>query len=204
MNGFSYVVARDYGFAPNPFGQYCTLATCKPQIRESASKDDWIVGIGSKRHGQQNKMVFMMRVDEKLDYNTYYNSEQFSYKKPVLNGSLKQMYGDNIYHLDEDGRTWIQDNSHHSNEDGSPNQSNMDRDLKSSNVLISEKFWYFGSKAINFPSEYYSFCSIGRGYKRINDTDMNKLVEWISGLYIAGFHGYPQQFISFERYDGQR
>ncbi|MFH1865797.1 MAG: hypothetical protein ABIK85_07930, partial [Candidatus Eisenbacteria bacterium] len=37
MRLFSYIVARDYGFAPNPFCGVCTLATCKPKIRESAS-----------------------------------------------------------------------------------------------------------------------------------------------------------------------
>ena len=26
---FSYVVDHDYGFAPNPFGGFCTLAKCK-------------------------------------------------------------------------------------------------------------------------------------------------------------------------------
>ena len=33
MKLFSYVVARDFAFAPNPFHGYCTLATCKPIIR---------------------------------------------------------------------------------------------------------------------------------------------------------------------------
>lgn len=47
MNLFSYIVARDYGFAPNPFPPYCTLATCKPGIRNSAQKGDWIIGLGS-------------------------------------------------------------------------------------------------------------------------------------------------------------
>ena len=33
---YSYVITRDYGFAPNPFGGICTLATCKPGIRNHA------------------------------------------------------------------------------------------------------------------------------------------------------------------------
>ena len=41
MNLYSYVITRDYGFAPNPFWNICTLATCKPQIREHALKGDW-------------------------------------------------------------------------------------------------------------------------------------------------------------------
>lgn len=41
---YSYVVARDFGFAPNPFHGYCTLATCKPDIRATASVGDWVIG----------------------------------------------------------------------------------------------------------------------------------------------------------------
>ena len=44
MNLYSYVITRDYGFAPNPFWNICTLATCKPQIREHALKGDWVAG----------------------------------------------------------------------------------------------------------------------------------------------------------------
>ena len=46
MRLFSYVVARDYGFAPNPFYEMCTLATCKPRIRKLLS-----VVIGSSGQG---------------------------------------------------------------------------------------------------------------------------------------------------------
>lgn len=34
---FSYILTRDYGFAPNPFNGTCTLATCKPKIRATAN-----------------------------------------------------------------------------------------------------------------------------------------------------------------------
>ena len=53
MRLFSYVVARDYGFAPNPFFGVCTLATCKPIVRRVAAIGDWIVGTGSKANGRQ-------------------------------------------------------------------------------------------------------------------------------------------------------
>ncbi len=44
---YSYVVRYDSGFAPNPFYGYCTLATCKPDIRRGAEVGDWVVGSGS-------------------------------------------------------------------------------------------------------------------------------------------------------------
>ena len=43
---YSYVMTHDYGFAPNPHGEYCTLACCKPRIRSSAGVDDLVIGTG--------------------------------------------------------------------------------------------------------------------------------------------------------------
>ena len=49
---FSYVVDRDLGFAPNPYGGFCTLAHCKfsisgkKKIVELAKIGDWIAGTG--------------------------------------------------------------------------------------------------------------------------------------------------------------
>lgn len=45
---YSYIVAEDNGFAPNPFGKACTLACCKPDIRQHAKTDDWILGFTPK------------------------------------------------------------------------------------------------------------------------------------------------------------
>lgn len=55
---YSYVITRDYGFAPNPFWNVCSLATCKPQIRQHASVGDWIAGFGGKNTEVPHKMVF--------------------------------------------------------------------------------------------------------------------------------------------------
>ena len=44
MKLYSYIVARDFGFAPNPFYGFCTLATCKPKIakdRYGWRLDNW-------------------------------------------------------------------------------------------------------------------------------------------------------------------
>jgi hypothetical protein len=34
----------DTGFAPNPFHDFLTLATCKPDIRKKAQIGDWVLG----------------------------------------------------------------------------------------------------------------------------------------------------------------
>jgi hypothetical protein len=76
---FSYVVDHDLGFAPNPFGGFCTLAKCKygskkRNIIEMAEKGDWIAGTGganltkSAGHG---KLIYVMRVDDKIPLAEY-------------------------------------------------------------------------------------------------------------------------------------
>ena len=77
----------DAGFAPNPFWGYCTLATCKPKVRLRAEVGDWIVGMGSKvlekRYGiGYFKLIYAMRVDEKLTFEQYSKDPRFRDKIP--------------------------------------------------------------------------------------------------------------------------
>jgi len=62
MSVFSYIVTHDSGFAPNPFWGFCTLACCKPMIRKTAVRGDWIVELSPKKLG--NRLVFVMEVTE--------------------------------------------------------------------------------------------------------------------------------------------
>src|SRR5277367_3966839 len=144
MTLHSYVVARDYGFAPNPFFGICTLATYKPIIRKAAKVGDWIVGTGSAAYGFVGRLVYIMKVDKILDYSGYWLDPRFQNKKPNLRGSLKQAYGDNIYHWDSESDQWIQENSHHSQKDGSANCANVVQDTQTVNVLIGRDFVFWG------------------------------------------------------------
>ena len=208
MRCYSYIVARALGFAPNPFGGYCTLATCKPRIREGAQVGDWIIGTGSSKMGLKGKLIFAMQVYEKLKFNDYWNDNRFQNKKPVLNGSLKQMYGDNIYYFDDVTNEWSQTDSHHSNKNGSPNKYNMERDLQGPHVLVSKKFYYFGKAAELIPTRFrndngYNMCMTGQGYKyKLPEDFINDFIRWVKGNFEKGYHGNPSQFDKFERYDG--
>lgn len=208
MKMFSYVVRRDFGFAPNPFGKHCTLATCKPEIRTAANVGDWVIGTGSadKSVGLGDNIVFAMCVEEKMRFDQYWNDTRFKYKRPLMNGSLKQTYGDNIYHLDEEGQNWIQENSHHSLEDGSQNTRNKNKDLKSQFVLISEHFWYFGRSAVPIPGNLCdSIRKKGQGHKSncISEEVITEFVQWITDSFPLGYNGKPRQFNLFERYSGR-
>ncbi len=208
MKLFTYVVARDYGFAPNPFFGYCTLATCKPGIRATASKGDWVVGTGAKtKYDRVGYLIYAMRVDEVMDYDSYWNDLRFICKKPVMNGSLKQLYGDNIYHRFE-GR-WVQVNSHHSLDTGNPNLKNIEHDTSSNLVLIARKFVYYGSAAPLIPKKFRQYrstnedlCCPGRRYA-IKSPELTAAFEsWLESRGEWGVRGMPLEFDSHKRFIG--
>ncbi|MFK5949296.1 MAG: hypothetical protein QM500_11070 [Methylococcales bacterium] len=174
---YIYVVDRDFGFAPNPFHRYCTLATCKPQIREHAQVGDWIMGVGGRRLKATGKCVFLLRVSEILTFNEYWADMRFQKKKPVRNGSLVMMVGDNIYHQQVGSESWVQEDSHHSNQDGTCNTENLKRDTTSTNVLVSEHFYYFGKCAPSVDLASIGYKNhIGHGKKSFSDKDIASFI----------------------------
>lgn len=192
---FTYVVRYDVGFAPNPFHGFCTLATCKPGIRRTAKTGDWIAGVGSRQKGQDGLLVFAMRVDDAISYDAYWSDTRFERKKPNRAGSLKQRYGDNIYHRAPDSESWFQEDSRHSLADGTPNTDHIRRDTSAPRVLISQTFAYYGDQAVDIPAEFRNWagldiCSGGRGYRRQFPDDLrNAFIKWLEpqgGERIAG------------------
>ena len=199
MNLFSYIVRYDSGFAPNPFYDYCTLATCKPSIRGTGEIGDWIVGCGSadKKINQGGKLVYVLQISEKLSKEEYWNDTRFQNKKPNLNGSKKQSRGDNIYH--QFNNSWKQLNSFHSKPDGSVNMEHLKRDTKVDIVLIGEKFIYFGCRGPSIPKDLASnkktLCHTGQGHSKFSTDEDKKIIEeflkWIESLNATGFVGEP-------------
>lgn len=195
MNYFSYKIDHDYGLAPNPFHGYCTLAVCKSNIRSNKNLKigDWIIGIGSKGLGNFHQLIFAMRLEEKITFNDYWVDPRFQLKKPIINGSLVQMYGDNFYHQDPNTKKWIQENSAHSQEGGSKNETHLERDTGGKFVLISKEFYYFGSNSPNVPDEYLEVCSEGRDMKSrsIPEDIASDFINWLKYNYAVGIHGDP-------------
>jgi hypothetical protein len=191
---YSYVVARDYGFAPNPFFGICTLATCKPKIRNSARGGDWIVGTGSAVYGLSGRIVYAMKVSEILSYTEYWLDSRFQVKKPNLRGSLKQAYGDNIYHSNAKANEWVQEDSHHSKEDGTPNLANVMHDTQTPKVLIGEEFTYWGGTGPEIPDEFRCVCA-GRNHKsRFPPAFVEPFLAWIRSHAAKGYVGDPAEF----------
>lgn len=204
MKYYSYVVRRDFGFAPNPFNGMCTLATCKPNIRKHAKVGDWVFGTGSVSLKCQHYLIYAMKVTDKITFDEYWSNKEYTCKKPVMNGSLKTMYGDNIYHKDKDDN-WLQADSHHSYDNGEQNLYNLKRDTgETDSVLISKEFYYFGENRVLIPNSLKSYiCKKGPGLKHADSDASKKLIEWIKKDFEPGYLGDPIQFEEFDRYDGK-
>ncbi len=204
MAYFSYKIEHDFGLAPNPFGGYCTLAVCKPTIRNNKNlqMDDWIIGTGSTKLDRLHHLIFAMKVEEKLTFNDYWDDPRFQYKKPEINGSLVQMYGDNFYHQNLNTKKWIQENSAHSLESGMKNLDHLKIDVEGKYVLVSKTFYYLGDKSILLPKRFWEICSEGRNMKgpSISERVAEDFVSWLQKKYSIGIHGDPINWVKYNRY----
>jgi hypothetical protein len=204
MKLYSYVVARDFGFAPNPFFGFCTLATCKPMIRKKATRGDWVVGTGAKlSYGYQGRLIYAMKVEEILTFDEYWVDPRFRHKRPDLRGSLVSLYGDNIYHREHE--KWVQANSHHSLENGDSNAANVEWDTDVNRLLVASKFVYWGRSAPSIPERFRSFgdnkedvCA-RRGHRVFRDDLPTAFVAWIEEENKWGVQGEPLEFASHNR-----
>jgi hypothetical protein len=72
---FTYTIPINDGAAPNPFRGMCSLAICKPGIRRTAQKGDWVAGLGSKNTQHSGdlsrRLVYAMHVDEVVSLADY-------------------------------------------------------------------------------------------------------------------------------------
>lgn len=194
MRIYSYVVRYDIGFAPNPFYGWCTLATCKQDLRRTARVGDWIIGTGSKAHGAAGRIVYAMSVDEVLTFQAYWDDPRFVRKRPNRYGNIKRVYGDNIYHREPSGE-WIQEDSRHSLMDGRPNQGHISRDTSADAVLVSQRFTYWGSRGPVIPQELRKgdrdLVQPGQGYRcHFPDSVRVAAIAWIASLE-HGVHADP-------------
>lgn len=202
MTVYSYVIKRDYGFAPNPYFGFCSLATCKPSIRNNAKVGDWVIANGKSTSKCRDSLIYCMQVSKVITYNDYWFGEEFSCKKPDMNSSLKKMFGDNIYHYDHND--WQQADSHHSLDDGSPNPKNIETDTKSDKVLISYNYHYFGKNCFEIPEKYRQELICRKiGHSKPNpELFLEFYKNYLSGLD-GGYYDDPYEFSKgFARYDG--
>ncbi|TDR31996.1 hypothetical protein [Hydromonas duriensis] len=139
---FSYVVKDDFGCAPNPYNGYCTLAICKPAIRRIAKKGDVVVGLDCKSSGNKRRIVYCMIIDDVLTWSEYINKCKtelpFNNRIPKNNRDT----GDCIWIDIADDKTKRALPSLSGHNGDADFASDIER---GKNVLISQRFWYFGT-----------------------------------------------------------
>lgn len=197
MRVFSYIVSRDYGFAPNPFYGFCTLANCKPVLRKVVKVGDLVVGTSPLLAGR--RLVFAMRVTEKLSFTAYWADPRFALKKPSFHGSIRDAYGDNIYEPDPAGG-FIQRKSHHSLADGSTNLFNRNKDTGTDAVLVSDDFVYWGADGPDVPAHLknhhgWDLRAPTQGHvSRFPPDFIDSAVDWFDQLPEKGVRGLPAKW----------
>lgn len=184
---FSYVVDHDTGDSPNPHFGFCTLCRCKYRkslakprnIVELAEPGDWIVGTGGAnltKSAGHHKLIYAMKVEQKITRSEYFRRPAFSCKKPSKKGVGDQSRGDNL-----------RPENHFENEE--------------QYVLISKKhFYYFGNQAIRIPLDKFPHLEKrGPGFRSDFGEDyIEKFQKWITN-YKTGKHGDPCKQSSFEK-----
>ena len=180
---FSYVVPTDSGFAPNPYGGFCTLACCKPKIRQYANVGDWI--IGTTPAPEKEKLVYAMRIDRGLTFDLYWELPEYDCKKPNKDNGC----GDNIYKMGAGGQLVQVQNLSHS-------EKNIKTDTSVNRVLISKTFYYFGVNSVEIPKKFRSLIQTTQGHKRIKPTSdrydiVTLFIEWLQTSFKQGINGEP-------------
>jgi hypothetical protein len=189
MSLYSYILAKDYGLAPNPFWGKMTLSVCKPGIRKHAHINDWVIGTGVKNLNRANKsyidfsgkLVFAMKVTQIVtmkEYDTICTTSKtdFINKIPKMDKDWRRMVGDCIYKYPIHGSNPIMRPGLHCSDD-------LKKDLSGENVLLSDHFYYFGEKAIMMPKEFDVLLKHEQGYSKCENARLIVAFEkWIEGL----------------------
>jgi hypothetical protein len=192
MTLFTYTILVDRGSAPNPFWGICTLAICKPKIRQMAKAGDWVAAFGSKNVGgidYSEKLVYAMRVHEVLTFPEYDKlcRKELKGKIPdVYHKDVRRRLGDCQFDFltDPNGKMRL----------GVHTLKNRKRDLGGKYVLLSDHFFYFGCKAVPIPRRLEPLLNQHQGHKsRMNDPWKEQFVEWIEAKYESNIlYGEPQ------------
>lgn len=186
MDLYSYVLRHDDGFAPNPFHNALTLATCKPVIRRKAKVGDYVIGTGSKPRNDKGNLMYIMQVNEVLSMEDYAKDSRFANKIPNMNSNRVMQSGDNIYEFDEDMTN--QRDSLHRKLDGSVSEKDKIRDMSGKSVLISNNFVYFGDDSRPIPERFKttdnkSICQLRQSHRKLNKKNFPLIDEFIEWAY---------------------
>lgn len=186
---FSYCIPIDNGSAPNPFHGVCTLAICKPKIRSTAKIGDWIVGTGSKEFNLEGKVVYAMKVTQRMtfqDYDSYCRTELQGKIPNWRTSNFVDKIGDCIYDYSTGKSLIIRKGVH--------NEKNMITDLNGKYVLLSNQFYYFGDRAKyhELPESLLPIVHQYPSHKSdCNEPYVKNFIKWICKFKKNNLYGEP-------------
>lgn len=215
---FSYVVATDSGFAPNPFFGLCTLACCKPAIRRAVgarllresgyadlrelrsaepgfvrAQNLWVIGLAgaSLPDRLRRSVVYVMQVTDVLDHESYF--EEHPEKRPRRGRGVTSAdagwHGDAIYTGNDPATAHQVVPCTHSDGDRE-DANNMRHDLGGRYVLASDHFIYFGTDAPYIPLEQQ--LHHGRGHTSNHSSEaIRELEALLNGSWAGLFNDAP-------------
>lgn len=107
---YSYRVDHDLGFAPHVERRLCTLCGCKKStIERWARPGSWIIGVGGRKTGKSNALIYAMQVENVLSYRrlqkryksraSYLHGHGILASAPVLISSRSYYFGDHALNL---------------------------------------------------------------------------------------------------------
>lgn len=204
---YCYKMTHDTGFAPNPYHDVLTLATCKPIIRKCAKKGYWISGWASnvvqgkdkKYTDKAQKLIYLAEVSDVLSFEEYWNKYPRKRQPDQLSNGKKEgckscgntilppssnieYLGDNIYEPDASETFGFKqhENSHHG-------EQNKEHDLSGKNVLICENYYYFGiENALEIKDKGFV---VPRWKKfSMDDEKAKKVIDFVTKNYSSGIN----------------
>lgn len=195
---FSYTIPHDDGAAPNPFSGMCTLAICKPRIRQKAQLGDWVVGLGSVNAPSGDlggRLVYAMRVDQVVTMRDYDRlaPSLWPHRIPKVDSAIpSERLGDCIYDFSQGGAPTQRRGVH--------GPGHIRTDLSGLNVLISRHFFYFGHNALPLPSHLRGMIHQTQSHKvHANQALVGPFFEWLASLRLEPNHlyGWPDRKIDW-------
>jgi hypothetical protein len=197
MKLYSYIVAKDYGLAPNPFWDELSLNVCKPKIRQTAIVDDWVIGTGSKNvktksgstKNHSGRLVYAMRVTKKMtmaDYDLYCKENLKKKIAFIDRKDWRRIVGDSIYDYSQGDIPRLRKVLH--------KEKDKKRDLGGKYTLLSTQFYYFGNETIKIPTEFSEIIKNEQGHLVIRDISLIKsFLNWLTQNFEKNkLYGDPQ------------
>jgi hypothetical protein len=155
---YLYKMTNDDGTAPCVTDGLLTLCLCKPAIRSTARKDDWLIGVAANSLHADNRLIYIARITDRTIDGAYFREAAFRARE------------DCIYEWRNGAFALRRDARHHRAPGHLEHDLGSAPDYRRANSLLSNEYRYFGSdgsdayKAL-FPAVAKAVEKLGRGHR---------------------------------------